>query len=163
NWVGTSRSVFYEDNPFLFSYYLALLIKLFGEKVWILHTACLIFPVSAVLSCYFLATEAGLQPLISACLLLSAPAFFVSATTLMPDVALLAFYILSCWLYLRWQRQPSRTCSVLLSASICLAIFTKYIGLTLIPLIFLDAFQSNRWKRTLPWLLIPSVIFAGWC
>lgn len=162
NWVGVTRSVFYEDNPFFLNYYYALVMLLFGEKEWILHVAYLLFPTVAAVSTYSLAGRRGLNPLLSSALFLSTPALFVSATTLMADVPLIAFYIASCALYYKMQSQPSARTGLLLALSVSIAIFTKYIGLTLIPLIAFDAIRSRNYRKPLGWLLIPLLLFLLW-
>ena len=86
----------------LTSYYIALVKALTGsESEWIYHLAFLFFPLVAAVGFYDLAEGYLCFQLPAVCLLMVSPAFFVLSHTLMPDVPLLAFWILSLSRFLR--------------------------------------------------------------
>lgn len=80
----------------LTSYYLAFLNWLGpSETEWFLHLGFLIFPFIAVLSFYSLCRHFVSFPGAAACLLATSPAFLTLSHTLMPDIPLLAFWLMA--------------------------------------------------------------------
>ncbi|MDA2924301.1 glycosyltransferase family 39 protein [Acidobacteria bacterium AH-259-L09] len=86
----------------LISYYLALIKLLTGsEKEWVHHLAFLVFPLLAAMGFYDLAHQYVRFRLAAACLLVVSPAFLALSHTLMPDIPLLAFWIVCLSRFLR--------------------------------------------------------------
>ncbi|HTD87810.1 MAG TPA: glycosyltransferase family 39 protein, partial [Candidatus Binatia bacterium] len=101
NWYTTTEPMFsIMQNPPLSSYYMALMASLFGWSEPAMHGAFLVPAVAAVLGTFFLARRLSGSPLLAAVLLLFTPVFLVSATGVMCDVWLLAFWVWSieCWM-----------------------------------------------------------------
>src|SRR5439155_9704265 len=74
-------------------------------------------------------------PIAAALLTLFAPAFFVSATSVMCDVTLLAFYVWSIELWIRGLDQKRWWLLALAMLFVSAAVLTKYFGITLLPLL----------------------------
>lgn len=86
----------------LLSYYLAFAkIIAPAEREWIYHLVFLVFPVISAFAFYDLAKRYVRFPLAAACALVLAPAFLVLSHTLMPDVPLLAFWLLAISRFVR--------------------------------------------------------------
>ena len=101
NWYTTTEPMFsIMQNPPLSSYYMALMASLFGWSEPAMHGAFVVPAVAAVLGTFFLARRLSGSPLLAAVLLLFTPVFLVSATGVMCDVWLLAFWVWSieCWM-----------------------------------------------------------------
>jgi hypothetical protein len=163
NWGGVERSIFYEDNPFFVPYFFAGILKVFGDSEITLHLACLIFPLIALFSAYGVARRTASEPLTATALLVLSPAFLVTATTLMADVSLIALYLLSCYYYLRFCESESKTDGWLFALFIVLCSFTKYVGLSLIPLFLADSWQRGLVRKTALYLSLPILLFSLWC
>src|SRR5437764_15183257 len=123
------------QNPPLCSYYIAAVASLFGWSEPVLHLAFLVWAVLAILGSLALARRFCRDPLLPALLTLFTPVFLVSATSIMCDVMMLAFWIwaLEFWLSgldrQQWWRLLS--CAMLISA----AAPTKYVGIELVPML----------------------------
>ncbi len=86
----------------LTSYYLALIKAISGsDKEWIYHLAFLIFPILAALEFFDLAGAFVQSRFAVTLLLVGSPAFLVLSHTLMTDVPLLAFWILTLSRFLK--------------------------------------------------------------
>lgn len=91
----------------LTAYYLALVRLIGGAEEWVLHLAFLVFPLIAVVSFYDLAGHYVRHRLLAGLLLVVSPAFLVLGHTLMPDVPLLAFWLLALSRLLRLRNQEA--------------------------------------------------------
>jgi 4-amino-4-deoxy-L-arabinose transferase-like glycosyltransferase len=157
NWYGFTQPMWAAmQNPPLMSYYLAVMAGVFGWSEFSLHLACLLPAVAAVLGTYRLARNFCRWPLFAALATLFAPGFLVSSTTVMCDVAMLAFWI---WALVFWTEGLKTDDFRKLSAAgilVALATLTKYNGLCLIPLLaahgWLEKRNVGRWAII---LLIP--------
>src|SRR4051812_15916678 len=100
NWFGTATPMWdATKNPPLCSYYLALVGESLGWSELALHGAMLLPAIAAILGTYRLARRFCQQPFLAAAVVLLTPAFLVSATTVMCDVLLLAFWV---WTLVFW-------------------------------------------------------------
>ena len=162
NWIGTKRSLFFEGNPFFLSYFFAAVIGLLGSSEWILHAAYSVFPFLCLMFVYGIARQRRTDPVVAATLFLSCPAFLLSSTTLMSDVPLLAFYLMAIYYYLRFTSTNSPADGLLFALGAVLAGFTKYIGLTLIPLLFVDLAWRGKLRKGMPFLLLPVGYLMLW-
>lgn len=160
NWYGTSSPLRLSSNPPLISFYTALIIKVIGENsVW-LHIFFLIFPIIITISMYFLSKRFTSFPLISTLLLVSTPAFIVSSTNIMPDVALLAFYLAAVCIFIYGIDNENKLLVMVSGLIGGLASLTKYTGLTLIPLFFFYSLLKRRLSKGLLALIV-SFILSG--
>ena len=92
------------------SYYLALTqLVTGGQTEQVAHLAFLAFPLLAALAFYELARGVLRFPLAAAALLLSSTAFLTLSHTIMPEVALLSFWILTLASFHHFLREPTST------------------------------------------------------
>ena len=109
NWMGRPEKAFdFFSNPPLISYYLALVISFFGKKESVVHFSYLIFTLISVSSMYFFARRFTKFPLSSPLLLIATPIYMIMAHTIMPDIALLAFMLLSITLFIYGSDRENR-------------------------------------------------------
>jgi len=163
NWGGKSVSIFNEDNPFLIPYFEAFVTRIGGQSETILHIAFMIFPFLAMLAYRGIASGYKYSANTASVLLITSPAFLVSATTLMADIPLIAFYLLACYFYVRFCETLKTSDGWMFGAMIVLAAFTKYIGLTLIPLLLFDSIRRGILRKSAPYLLLPVIGTLLWC
>ena len=165
NWSGHLRDAWTDMEatfPPLIPYYMALIIKLFGLKEWVLHLFFLPFALAAAIGMYFVSKKFVKDPLIPALFCAVSPVFLVSATGLMLDVPMLAFSLASLAFFLHGVDED-RPLLVAVSMLLCsAAILTKYTALVLIPL-FASCLYFQRKVRFVWFLGIPALVLAGWC
>jgi 4-amino-4-deoxy-L-arabinose transferase-like glycosyltransferase len=164
NWYGTSmpmHRVF--ENPPLTSYYIAAVTRIVGWSETALHLAFLLPALAAAWGIFSLARRLSLQPTIATILSILTPVFLISASTVMCDVMLLAFWI---WAVVEFERglEKNSTSAFLLSGALAgLAVLTKFPGLGLVPL--LGVYGAVRQRRSGKWIfaiLIPIGFAAGY-
>jgi 4-amino-4-deoxy-L-arabinose transferase-like glycosyltransferase len=132
------------ENPPLACYYLALAGKLFGWGEIGLHLAFLLPAIAAVCGTHRLAKHFCSVPLLAAGLLLCAPVFWISATSVMCDVLMLAGWV---WALVFWIEGIAQNSSKKMFAAgvlIALAAMTKYFGASLIPLLAAYSLAMRR-------------------
>lgn len=151
NWYGESQPMWsVTENPPLACYYLAFVALIFGWGEVGLHTAFLLPALAVVWGTWRLAQKFCARPLLVALLVLFAPLFLVSATTLMCDVLMLAFWVWALVFWLEGVPEKSARKQVLAAALISLSLLTKYYGICLVPLL---AAYSLVQERKLNWRL----------
>jgi 4-amino-4-deoxy-L-arabinose transferase-like glycosyltransferase len=166
NWYGMMQPMWtVTENPPLMCYYLALAAGIFGWSEFGLHFACLLPAVAVVLGTYRLAKNFCRWPQFAALVTLFAPGFLVSATTVMCDVFMLAFWI---WAVVFWtEGVKQNNCWKLSTAGtlMALALLTKYYGVCLIPLLAVYGWlESRAVVRWAVFLLIPlAALYAYEC
>ena len=155
----------------LTSYYLALVKTLTGsEREWVYHLAFLMFPLIAVFSFYDMARRYVQHPLAATLLFMVAPANLVLCHTVMPDMPLLAFWLLALSRFLRitsgqeeWQDR------LVLFLAVMSAAFMSLLTVGLLMLI--ASFLFFRFWNSLPahgrgfWLLLlagPVLLWLCW-
>ena len=163
NWFGFQQPMSQiSQSPPLVSYYLAAVGTVWGWKETTLHLAFMIPAIFLVLGIYRLSALFRLRPIQTTLIAILSPAMVVSATSLMLDTTMLAFYV---WAIIYWissyngQAHFNRRLSCLM---ICLGILTKYFAITLIPLLFAYSILKNKrlnWSEFV-YLCIP-VLAAG--
>jgi 4-amino-4-deoxy-L-arabinose transferase-like glycosyltransferase len=164
NWAATARPFHWiTKNPPLASYYMAAFGSIFGWSEPVLHLAFLLPAAGALIAtCRFargLCSFPGEAALVAA----FTPAFFVSSTTVMCDVALLCVW---CWAIVFWKEgleRPSHVRLLLASGLVAVAALTKYFGIALLPL--LAAYAVARTRRVgawLAWLAVPALLLLGY-
>ena len=163
NWNGIDEPLsVVTQNPPLACYYLAAAGTLLGWGEAALHLAFLLPAILAVLGTYVLARDFCAHPTAAAIIMLVSPVFWVSATTLMCDVSMLALWL---WAVVLWTRGIERGNHLHLASAaglVALAALTKYFGAALIPLLLAYTVMKKRW-RCWPalWLLLPlTTLFA---
>lgn len=170
NWSGTPASVWQEmKNPPAVFYWQALLLQLGGEGGRWLHAAFWLFPLCASQATYELARRVTREPLYPALLLVVCPAYWVSATSLMIDVPLVAAMTLAllCLLIalerdaLGWPGWLGWRLGAGIAAAF--AVLAKYFGLAILPLLAaLIGLRGRGRARDAIVLGLPLAAFAGW-
>src|SRR5205807_1131597 len=151
------------QNPPLCSYYIAAVASVFGWSEPVLHLAFLFWAVLAILGSLALARRFCRDPLLPALLTLFTPVFLVSATSIMCDVMMFAFWIwaLEFWLSGLDRQQWWRffISAMLISG----AALTKYFGIVLVPLLVVYALVRDRQRAmNLVFLLIPLAVLSNY-
>jgi 4-amino-4-deoxy-L-arabinose transferase-like glycosyltransferase len=164
NWYGTEQPMSeVTKNPPLGAFFLAAASVVGGWSEVALHLAFLLSAVAAALGTLRLARRLSPQPVVATLAAIATPAFVVSATNVMCDVLLVALWV---WAVELWIRGIETRCSGILLLSVVLvslAALTKYFGLALVPLLFVDGLARTR--RPGPWalfLLVPVLVLAGY-
>jgi 4-amino-4-deoxy-L-arabinose transferase-like glycosyltransferase len=164
NWYGTMAPMWIAtENPPLASYYIALAAAIFGWSEVALHFAFLMPALAVVLGTYRLARRFCDWPALAALATLVAPVFWVSSTTVMCDVMMLAFWV---WAIVLWVEGMERENFRQLSAAgllIAMAVLTKFFGVCLIPLLVAySLIYRRRFGRWIACLLIPLAAMCAY-
>lgn len=163
NW-GESVLPMYEvtKNPPLVAYYIALVGALFGTEAPVLHFAFLPLALLTAYGIYSLSRRLTNNPFLAALLCILAPAFLVSATSVMAEIPLLCLYVWAIYFWLDGLDRQNRLRLWLSALLMTLAVFAKYFGISLVPLLFAYTLARNR--RIGPWalyLLVPTAALLG--
>ena len=162
NWSMSPKPFWQEmPNPPLCSYWIALVQSILGRSELALHCAFLIWPVLSIIAAFAIARRYCHEPFRAALLTLVSPVFLVSATNLMCDVMLMALYL---WSIELWIRGLDQRRWLLLLASVIAAsatAFTKYWGITVVPLML--AYTLVRERRVTIQLLLLALPLALLC
>ncbi|MBI5440978.1 MAG: glycosyltransferase family 39 protein [Deltaproteobacteria bacterium] len=154
------------QNPPLVSYYSALVTLLFGWREWVLHLAFLVPALGVSLGTYQLAKRFCARPGVAAMTAVATPVFLVSATNVMSDVLMVAFYVWAVVLWVRGLEDRRLWSLVGASALIALSALTKYFGLAAIPLLAAYTLARdrglNRRSAVLLLLLGPILVLAAY-
>ncbi len=151
------------QNPPGASYLLASAGALFGWSETALHLVFFATAVCAVLGVHRLAQRFCPQPALAALLALITPVFWVSATTLMSDIPMLALWLWSLEFWLRGLDRRRHRWFALAATLIALAGLTKYFAAALLPLLLVYTFVRER-RPSLPllWLLLPATALVAY-
>ncbi len=165
NWYGYSldRADLINQNPPGVAYYLVIVGSLFGWSESVLHAAMLLPAAVVGWGCYRLAQCFCRYPLTATLINIFTPVFLVSASTLMSDVLMLAFYV---WAVIWWIRglESGRWWYLAVAGSlVVLATLTKYFGASLFALLGTYAWcyerRLGKWLFYLVVALIPIMAF----
>lgn len=164
NWYGYEMPMSaINKNPPLISYYLAAYARLFGWNEPVFHVAMIIPAVFVSLGTYFLARRFSSIPHLSAMIAILTPGFLVSATNVMSDIMMLAFYV---WAIVFWIRGLEESSTIRLFTAailISLSALSKYFGISLVPLLAVYAIAAkHRPARWILFIIIPLLIMAGY-
>lgn len=155
NWFGVPQSMLLNvQNPPLASYWLALAGLVSWADTW-LHASMLPFALLAVWGVSRLAGLVRADPFWAPLLTLSSAAFLISATNVMCDVMLVAMMV---WAIVLWVEGLNRNSVwILLAGAIvaALAAWSKYFGISLIPLL---AVYTIIRQRRVTWTLAPLMV-----
>ena len=163
-WVSALPMWAANYNPPLMSYFLAGVASLFGWNEIALHLACLGVAFLAATGIYSLAQRWCDRPLLATLVAIFTPAFLVSSSTLMCDVAMLALWV---WALVLWERalENGRDPWLFVGAGTLagLAVLTKYSAVGLLPL--LPVLSLLRTRKAGWWwlgLAVPLILLAGY-
>lgn len=165
NWYDSARPMWsVMQNPPLASGFIALVATLLGWGETGLHLGFMFPAIAAILGTYRLAKFFCRQPMLSALVTLFTPVFLVSATTVMCDVLLLAFWI---WAVVFWVEGLAKNESRRLFISgliMGLAVLSKYYGFCLVPLLAVYALmhRGGNLRHWILALLIPVLTLVAY-
>lgn len=151
------------QNPPLCSYYTAAIAAFFGWSELVLHLAFLFWAIISVLGTFAVARRFCREPLLVALFTLFTPVFLVSATSVMCDVMMFAFWVWALEFWFagldRQQRWRFFVSAVLISG----AALTKYFGIALVPLLVIHTLVRDRRRAiNLAFLLIPLAVLSNY-
>jgi 4-amino-4-deoxy-L-arabinose transferase-like glycosyltransferase len=159
NWEGVAEPIAtVAQNPPLAAYYLALWARLFGWGEFPLHLGFLLLGFAAAAGSYRLARDMSLSPalaLFAALAVFSTPAFFISADSVMCDIAMVAVWV---WAVVWWRRAlegDDRLLFLLGGAAVLVCALCKYFGCALIPLLLV---YSLFWRRRAGFWLVALLL-----
>lgn len=166
NWQGHDQPVsrFLESPPML-SYFLAAVSLVTGFQPFAFHISFLAVNLLSVIGMFLLAEKFCGRPFLAALLFLICPAFLVSATTLMCEPLMICLWI---WAMYLWIVGTERAPWLLFVAGMLalIAILTKYIAISIVPLLILysilrPARARIRWMHAIA-LSIPVAGAIGY-
>lgn len=159
NWASISQPMWVVmQNPPLCSYYIAAMASVAGWSEVALHTAFLLPAIAAVLGTFAVARRLCATPTMAALLTLFTPVFLISASNIMCDVMLLAFWVWSIEFWLAGLERGKWWLFAMSALLATAATLTKYFGISLIPLLL--AYMLVRQGRVTPsiiYLAIPLI------
>lgn len=145
NWYGTTLPMAAANtNPPGGSYWLALVGSILGWSEQALHVGMLPAAIALVLGVRALARELDAPPRLSALVLLALPGVLVSSTTLMADTLAVAIWTWAVVAWIRGVRSGRRRLLAAAAALCSLCILTKYVALTLPPLLLAYSFMCRK-------------------
>lgn len=151
------------QNPPLLGYYFAVVGGIFGWEEWKLHLAMLPWAMVASACVFLLARRFHLPALAASILWCIAPGVWVSSTTLMTDIPMVALWLLAMVV---WLEGLDRSCNKWLACAgvlMALAIFMKYFAISLIPLLLVYTLaREQRIPKQIVWLGLPLVLLLGY-
>ncbi len=163
NWFYAKEPMYVINlNPPFVSYFIAFVGYFFGMSEIALHIAFLIPAVLLVSGIYFLARIYCRQPLIASLFALCTPVFIIPATNVMCETTMTAFYVWAIVFWILGLKEDRK--AYLLYASFCIIFsgLSKYIGISLLPLLAVYAVvQRKHWAHWVPFLLLPLAVFVA--
>lgn len=166
NWYGIpQRLADVTNNPPGVSYYMAVAGSLFGWSPVALHAAFLLPAVTAVIATWALARRLCRRPVLAALLVLTAPGFLVSATTLMADVTMLALWLVAVFLWVDGIERDRFDLLVAAGVVAGACVLVKYSGVAVVGLCALYALArrgAGRWAIALVPSLVIVVLYQVW-
>lgn len=158
-------SPYESTHPPLIPYFLKLISAMSGREIapfWLYHLFFLIFPFLTLKEGWNLSQARRMTPVWAWFLVLS-PLFFVNATNLMTDVAMLCFWLGSVTSIVLFVEKRENRFGIKAVLYLLAAFFTSYQSLSLIPLLILFILVNGSHKRkSLLVLLIPTLVFTGY-
>jgi hypothetical protein len=151
------------QNPPLCSYYIAAITAFFGWSELALHIAFLFWAVISILGTFALARRFCREPLFVALFTLFTPVFLVSATSIMCDVMMFAFWIWALEFWLSGLDRQHWWRFFVSATLISTAALTKYFGIALVPLLVVYTLvRDPRRAMNLVFLLIPLAVLSNY-
>ena len=150
------------QNPPLAGYYAALVGSVAGWSERALHLGFMLPALAVILGTYRLAGHFTQKPFLAAAATLLAPGFLVSATGVMCDTMMLAFWVLAVAFWMEGLEKPVKPLALALSSVLIAACaLTKYFGVSLIPLLLVySVLRKRRIGSWIGFLLIPVFLLG---
>jgi len=136
-------------NPPVFHYCMALVMKLWGDAIWKLRTASLLFSVIALFAMYALGKRFVKRPFAAAALLAVTPAYWLTSYSLLIDSGLIAFFMAGLWCFVVALERRRAWLAILAGTLFGLAILVKYFGVLILPVALLwqaSDPERRRWR-----------------
>ena len=149
------------ENPPLACYYLALAAGVVGWSEVGLHVAFLLPAIAAIVGTYQVARRLCKSPEWAALITVFTPVFLVSASTVMCDVMMLAFWIWAIAFWLKGIEEKGFRSLAFAGMLVSLSLLTKYFGVCLIPLLAAHGLAHQR--RLGRWALALLIPIATIC
>jgi 4-amino-4-deoxy-L-arabinose transferase-like glycosyltransferase len=157
NWIGTPHRAFdILANPPLVPAWLALWASAFGWSEISMHAAMLPFALIALIAICSIARWWGAPEWAAALLLAMSPAFFLGSQVVMPDVAMLALFLLAVAAGERYHQTGSRAAAAIGFGAGLLCPVAKYNGVLLVAV--LGVLWLARGRRPLLALLAAAPV-----
>lgn len=154
------------SHPVGLSYYLALLIKLFhSDSEWLLRGGFIIFPLVYAVAGYHLARRFTKYPLLTSLLMMVAPAVLVFSPTLMPDIPMTSFWLLSVLAFLAGEEERKFSKIVLAGLGLIIATLISYQAIVMSGLLAVYAWVRGERRFKIYACLALPIVFLGvyWC
>ena len=157
HWSATAQPMWVAmQNPPLSSYYIAAVGSVAGFGEVAMHLAFLLPAIAAVLGTFTLARRLCPSPATAALLTLFTPVFLISATHVMCDVMMLAFWTWAIHFWLAGIERGKSHLFLIAAVLVTAATLTKYFGISLVPLLLIYTLVRERRARAhLLYLAIP--------
>lgn len=149
-------------NPPLACYYAALIGWMGGWSERVLHIGFLLPAIAMALGTYALARRLTNLPLFATAAALLTPGIIVSATSVMCDTLMLAFWLWAIVFWIKGTAPENLKMYAAASLLIGAAAMTKYYGLSLLPLLFAYSLLKQRRIGKWCWFLLPPVLVLMW-
>jgi 4-amino-4-deoxy-L-arabinose transferase-like glycosyltransferase len=160
NWHNTQQPIFVLNQPPLLSYYLALIIIIFGDSEIALHLSWSIFSLASIVLFYLLVGKNKTNSLFLTSLFALSPAF-LPGQNLMFDVPLISLWLLFFWAILAAREGESKKLYFWAGWAVALALLVKYTSLVIIVIFILVIVYRRDWKSAW-YLLIPFGAIILW-
>ncbi|MGQ0644127.1 MAG: ArnT family glycosyltransferase [Elusimicrobiota bacterium] len=152
-------------NPPLHHYFLGVLWKAGGGRLWFVRLGNLMFAALGAVFIYLLARRFYLPPGPVTVLAVLSPAFWLSSHALLIDTTLLVFFLAALWLWIEGLEKNSRPALAGAGVLVGLAILTKYtggfVGILCGLWWLLQPRERRRWTDLL-FLAIPALMLGLW-
>ncbi len=150
-------------NPPLTHYYLAGVIKLFGDKERTLHASFMLFSLMSVVSMYFLSGTFVKNHIFATLLFMVNPVFWITSNGFMLDSPKLSFYLLSLTSLVYGLKNENKPLLFTSGIAMSLSLLSKYTAISLLPVAFIYMFLSKKdWHKYLWIFLIPLAALFFW-
>ena len=162
NWGDTAEPIHQTNNPLLIQYIYAVTMGIFGESEIALHAVMSLFSLAAMVFFYLLARRFVVKNAILLTAVFCLGPVFIPSQNLMLDVPIAALWLAFFWMILCLKPEQCSPMGHTLAAVICgVACLTKYVSITLVPILVLDIVLRRKWNRI--WVAgIPILLLAGW-
>lgn len=154
-------------HPLLIPYVIKIVSALFGQNEVALHLSFISFPLLGLVSLFMLYhvlfPDSENYGAIAAIALCSMPAFLVNSHNVMTDVPTLSFLMLAAACYSLSLENDSTLITYLGGISLCMAAFTSYQALFIIPVLFIYVLIKRRLNiHNVLSLALPLVALLIW-
>jgi len=166
NWDRREMPIYeVTKNPPLASFYIAAIGSFFGYREITLHIGFILPAVAVAVGTFYLSRYFCSSAFAAALIAVLNPVFLVSATTLMCDVMMLAFWVWALYFWIGGIEAGKQWYLLLAAVLTIFCVMTKYFGLSLIPLMAVYAISRKpRFGRWIVYWLLPfvAIILYQW-